>query len=308
MKEVTALTPKEVAEILKVSKYTVYEMAKKGEIASYRVGNKVRIDKSDIEEYKSRTMSINISNDSVCELEALKRKYGFVISGEDFILDILSCHLQRRIDNNIVLRSFTGSYFALFDMYKGNVQLAAIHLWDAETGEYNVPYVKKMLPGIPTVVIHLADRMQGLCVAKGNPKGIKGMRDLKRKDISIVNIEKGNSSRVFLDEYLKKFKISSKRIRGYERECISDLLVVNTVARGGGDFAVSNEKVVREVKGVDFIPIQIEKFDLVIKKEDIDNPKFQEVLKIINSEQFKKELENLSEYNIKGLGKIVAET
>jgi molybdopterin-binding protein len=44
-------TPDEVAELLQISKYTVYEMVKRGDLSAYRIGRKLRFQKSDIEEY-----------------------------------------------------------------------------------------------------------------------------------------------------------------------------------------------------------------------------------------------------------------
>jgi putative molybdopterin biosynthesis protein len=49
MKETQAFTPEEVSQILKITKYTVYEMVKRGELPAYRVGNKIRIDPRDLE-------------------------------------------------------------------------------------------------------------------------------------------------------------------------------------------------------------------------------------------------------------------
>ena len=224
------------------------------------------------------------------------------------MLDILSRYLQYHAKGIQALRSYTGSYNGLYALYHGNVQIATAHLWDGETGQYNIPYVKRMLPGIPAIIVHLANRMQGIYVAKGNPKGIKGLEDLKRPGITIINREKGSGTRILLDEHLKKLGISANSIAGYERECFSHLAVASTVARGEADFAIGNEKTSQQVNGIDFIPLQTESYDLVIKKEDIDKPHFQAVLQILRSEEFKLELEGIGGYDLKDLGKITAET
>ncbi len=165
-----ALTPLEVAELLKISKNTVYELVKRGEINSYRVGNKVRIEMKDIEEYKNKSKKLqNIKQGNVeqmnsytpilspYESEKIQKSYGFVICGQDIMLDILSRHLQQHTKGFQALRSYVGSYDGLYALYHGNVQIATAHLWDGETGQYNIPYVKRMLPGIPTLIVHLAN-------------------------------------------------------------------------------------------------------------------------------------------------------
>lgn len=320
MEKKSVLTPVEVAEILKISKGTVYEMVKRGEINSYRVGNKVRIDANDLEEYKNKNMKFqsnkqcgnnymnNVNEtDVICQMEEMKKKHDFVICGQDIMLDILARHLQHHTRGGQVVRSYAGSYNGLYELYHSNVQLAAVNLWDGETGEYNIPYVKRMLPGVPVVIIRLAKVLQGIYVLKGNPKGIKGVQDLKRPDITIINREVGSGTRVLLDEYLRKLGIDSKSLCGYEREFISHLTVANTVAKGGADLAIGNVKVAKQVKGIEFIPIQYSSYELVMKKEDMNKPKFQAVLEILRSEEFKLELEGIEGYDLKDLGKITAE-
>ena len=64
MDEDTSLTAVEVAELLKITKNTVYELAKRGDIPSYKIGKKLRIDKKDVEEYISNQKNICLSNGS----------------------------------------------------------------------------------------------------------------------------------------------------------------------------------------------------------------------------------------------------
>lgn len=321
MVDESILTPLEVAEILKISKNTVYEMVKRGEINSFRVGNKVRIAMKDVEEYKNKTMkfqnkrssNLNLSSAYNCDTmsypnEEVYRNTGFVICGQDIILDILARHLQHHPNGVQALRSYTGSYNGLYELYHEKVQVATVHLWDGETNEYNIPYVKRMLPGVPAVIIHLANRMQGFYVVKNNPKGIRGWEDLKRKDISIINREKGSGSRILLDEHIKKMGIESSKLSGYERESTSHITVASTVARGGADIGIGSEKTAQQVKNVEFIPLQVESYDLVIRKEDLIKPHFKAIIQILRSEEFKAEIGGIGGYDLDNLGEIVAET
>lgn len=316
----TALTPIEVAEILKISKNTVYELIKRGELSGYKVGKKVRIDMKDVESYKNSTKSIKNINLSVRENspseinnspllnERIVYGNGIVICGQDILLDILSRHLQTHPNGIHALRSYVGSYNGLYDLYMGKVQVATAHLWDGDTNTYNIPYIKRLLPGIPAVIIHLAGRMQGFYVRAGNPKNIKDWQDLARQDIIIINREKGSGTRVLLDEHLRRLKISPSSLCGYERECSTHLAVASAVARGSADVGLGNEKNGLQVNGIDFIPLQKERYELVIKKEDLSKRHFQALLQIINSEDFKMELQGIGGYDLSELGKIVAET
>lgn len=318
MYEDIALTPQEVADILKIAKNTVYDLIKRGELNSYRVGKKLRVDTKDVYEYKNRTKSIknnaqsNFIQDKMKHYpilnEEMPQNSSFVICGQDVLLDILSRHLQLHPKGVHALRSYVGSYNGLYALYQGNVQIATSHLWDGDTGQYNVPFVRRMLPGVPAVIIHLACRLQGFYVAKGNPKGIKGWEDLKRKDIVLINREKGSGTRVLLDEHLRKLGISSRNIKGYDRESTSHLAIASTVARGDADIGIGNEKSALQVKGIDFIPLQIERYDMVIKKEDMDKAPFETVIEILRSREFKMELDGIGGYDLSETGIIAAET
>ncbi|MBV7273731.1 helix-turn-helix transcriptional regulator [Clostridiaceae bacterium UIB06] len=325
MKDKTSLSTQEVAEILNISKNTVYQLIKRRELPSYRVGRKVRIDLQDVEYYKnkSRTVSESVSQGilqrqrvDTLPLKAEMRYFdsqskdnkAFIICGQDVILDTLTRYLERHPNGCKSLRYYTGSYNGLIELYRGNATVASCHLWNGDTGEYNISYVRSLLPGTPCVIIHLACRMQGFYVAKGNPKNITNWEDLARSDVLMVNREKGCGVRVLIDEHLRKLNISHKTVNGYTVEDFSHLAVASTVARGDVDVAVGNEKTALQVQGVDFIPIQKEKYDLVIKKEDVNKPEFQAIIDIINSKEFHKELLGIGGYDISETGKIVGET
>lgn len=316
MNDNSALTPQEVADILKIAKNTVYELIKRGELNSYKVGKKLRIDLKDVEDYKNSTKSIKRSQPDTFEVkgrvmplyEEPSRNNGFVICGQDILLDILSRHLQLHPNGVQALRSYVGSYNGLYALYQGNVQMATAHLWDGDTNQYNIPFVRRMLPGVPAMIINLACRLQGFYVAKGNPKGIEGWEDLKRKDLTMINREKGSGTRVLLDEHLRKLGITSRSIKGYDRESTSHLAIASTVARGGADIGIGNEKSGLQVNGIDFIPLQTERYDLVIKKEDFNKAPFQAAIEILKSPEFKMELEGIGGYDLSEIGKIVAET
>ncbi len=312
------LTPQEVAQVLKISKSTVYELMKRRELNAYRVGKKLRVDPEDVEKYKNRTKAAAHTDPfppesgkylSPSTHEASpERSSSFIISGQDVILDILCQHLDRHPKGIRALRSYEGSYNSVYALYKGEIQVATAHMWDGKTGEYNVPFIERMLPGTSSVIVRLAGRMQGFYVAKGNPKNIKDWNDLHRADIAIINREKGSGTRILLDEHLRQMGLSGKSVNGYRRESQSHLAVASTVARGGADLGIGSEKACLQVQGIDFIPLQKEQYDMVIKKEDLTQQAFDTIFEILRSDEFKSELEGLGGYDLTELGKIIAET
>ena len=171
-------------------------------------------------------------------------------------------------------------YGELLLLIENKASIASSHLWDWETSEYNVDFVKKLLPGIPCTIINLTYRIQGFYVQKGNPKNINGWKDLKRDDLSYVNREIGCGVRVLLDGKLRELNISSNEINGYNYEENSHLAVASAIARGKGDFGIGIEKVAKQIDNIDFIPLQKERYDLVIKTNDLENPIYKQILNI----------------------------
>ena len=323
MEAKSGLTTQEVAEILNISKNTVYELIKRGELPSYRIGRKVRIDAIDIEEYKNKSrtnvkfkpiMTERVEAPTSSQqnlrnfLPVSNYKSDFIICGQDILLDVLTRHLEGHPNGFQALRCYIGSYNGLVELYRGNVSVATAHLWDSDTGVYNIPYVRRILPGVPCVIVHLVCRMQGFYVAKGNPKNITSWKDLTRPDVVMINRERGCGVRVLVDEQLCKLGIPWQSINGYKSEALSHLAVASTVARGAADVAIGNEKVALQVQDIDFVPIQKERYDLIIKKDDINKPEFKAVLEILNSKEFQQELSGLGGYDISDMGQIVAIT
>lgn len=305
MSSLTSLTPVEVAELLKITKNTVYELIKRGELPAYKVGNKIRVEIKDVEYYINSQKNTNIS--SPISSITSNTKQNIVISGQDVLLDILGNCIEKNIKSVKILRSHIGSYNGLFSLYNNQVSISSCHLWDGETDSYNTPFVKKLLPGVPCILVNLAYRKQGFYVQKGNPKNINTWTDLTTTKVNLVNREKGSGTRILLDEKLKSLNIHHKDILGYDCEESSHLSVASFVSRGRADVGLGNEKAALQVNNIDFIPLQKERYDLVIKKDDLSNPVYQEIVNILKSDGFKSELEGIGGYDLKDTGKIIAE-
>lgn len=297
-----SLTPREVADMLKITTNTVYELVKRGELNAYRIGRKMRIEPSDVEEYKRNTSTGSYIEENHNGEEFPK---GLVLCGQDLVLDVLARYLETEEIGVPVFRSHQGSYNGLYALYRGDVQVATSHLWDGETGEYNISYIKSLVPGIPTVIIHLVCRTQGFYVKKGNPLGIKGWQDLIRSDIKIINREKGSGVRVLLDEQLKLLGKYGSEINGYERERTSHIEIASIVAREKVDLGIGTEIVAKQVEGIDFIPLQKESIELVFKKEDLNKLPFKKIVEILKSKEFANEIEGIGGYDIRDMGKIL---
>jgi len=324
---IDVLTAQDVAAILQVNRNTVYGLAKAGVLPSYNVGRKLRFSLDDVQEYieaakgarrESATApaaagrpagpaeAAAAAAGAAARAPALITRGAFVIGGRDLVLDILANYLSA--GGIRVLRSYESGYRELVSLYSGTVQAAAVHLWDSSTDRYNLPYVKRLAPGTPVVVLHLATRAQGLLVRRGNPLGLLGWADLVRTPLVLANRERGSGSRVLLDEKLRLLEADPYAIEGYEREIVSDLAQGMLIARGGADAGVGAERVHHQIAGLDYLPLQTERLDLVIAKTPSTARVIRAVRGFLGSEMFRNELVALPGYDFSHLGAKLYET
>lgn len=310
MSEATAYTPDEIAKILKISRYTVYEMIKRGDLPAYRIGRKVRVEAPDLAAYIQTSKGTSPSQQlpDFPPTSNYSKHEGFIICGQDVILDILTRHLEQKMPHVRFLRNYIGSIDGLTALYRGLASAVTTHLWDSDTNTYNVPYVRRLLPGHHTLIINLAYRTAGFYVAKGNPKNITAWQDLTKPGVRFVNRERGSGARVLLDEKLYTLGINHNLITNYSHEEPSHVAVASCVARGDADVGVGIEKIALQVNALDFVPLQQERYDLVIRKEDMPKPEFQALLSVIQSKSFRNEVLGIGGYDLRQLGEVISET
>ena len=307
-----SLSTQEVAELLHVSKSTIYELIRRGEINSYKVGRKVRFTQDDVDAYIARSRHeqsvqpvrrVEISSELLRPADRAEAL--FVISGQDVVLDILSNYLHQ---NGIGAdRCYLSSFEGLLALYEKKVDAAACHLYAVDEKSFNVPYVKRLMPGVKAVLVNISYRKQGFYVAAGNPKEIRGWRDLARRDVSILNRRPGSSARILLDGQLCRMDLDPRQIKGYEREMKSHLTMAAAIADGEADLALGTERISRQIDGLDFIPLLEERYDLVLRRDAMDTPAVEAILEILRSAAFKKEIRHFTGNDYRDMGKIVAE-
>ncbi|MDR3201367.1 MAG: helix-turn-helix transcriptional regulator [Spirochaetales bacterium] len=299
------LTAEDVAKLLRIKKYTVYELIKRGELPSSKVGKQVRVSRTDISRYleagKTGSAFPRPAPPADSAAENPPASSAVIISGQDMCLDLI---VNKIAEAGVpVLRSYSGCYNSLYALYNGKVTMASSHLWDAQTDTYNYPFIQHLLPGLRVGILRLAGRMQGLYVKKGNPLGIRDWKDLVRPDVTLINREKGCGTRILLDQKLKLLGITASDIKGYTRESSSHMVCASTVAKGGAGAGCGCERGAETLPGVDFIPLQLEWYDLVFRLADKYTPALQTILSYVSSADFRQDLEMMRGYDVSQTGR-----
>lgn len=323
MTEPISYTAEEIAKLLKVSKLTVYDLIKKGELPAYRVGKQMRVDSTDLEAYKHRAKGGAVSSATAAmpvfqvpytvparsDTDGGELRDGartLVITGQDPGLDLLAKALESKGRAYRPLRSFASSMDSLVAMYNGAADIVSTHLYDGDTGEYNLPYIRKLFISLPYMVLNFAARRAGFYVKQGNPLGIRSWEDLGRSGIRLINREKGSGARVLLDEQLRKHGIPPASVNGYAQEETSHMGLGGRIALGQADVGVGSERPAR-IAGLDFIPLTLERVDLVVLNKPENREWIAKLREALESTELHELLSSLGDYDLSLTGRVLAD-
>jgi putative molybdopterin biosynthesis protein len=230
-----------------------------------------------------------------------------IIGSHDLTLDLLAQFLAASGQGLRLTSANVGSLGGLVALRRGEAHLAGSHLLDPETGIYNESYIGRYLPNRPIMLVTLAGREQGWIVPKDNPKNITAWQDAARSDIQLVNRQRGAGTRVLLDYQLTQHNIAPAAVKGYEREEYTHLAVAAAVASGTADTALGIRAAARALD-LDFIPLALEQYELVIPKEQYESELLKPLLGLLEDEGFKTAVAAMPGYHIEsmGLGRLIA--
>jgi putative molybdopterin biosynthesis protein len=227
-----------------------------------------------------------------------------IVGSHDNSLDVLKNQLKSSHSELTLSSSHVGSMGGLMAIKRGVCHLAGTHLLDTEDGSYNISYLAKYLPDMPVKLVHLVQRDQGLIIRPGNPKGIKGIEDLARKDLTFINRQVGSGTRILLDYKLKQLNIKASAINGYQNEEFTHMAVAVSVLSGAADAGLGIHAAAKALN-LEFKPVVTEQYDLVIPLEYFETAPIQILLEIINSQKFKQQVQALGGYSTKNTGTVI---
>jgi putative molybdopterin biosynthesis protein len=194
-----------------------------------------------------------------------------------------------------------GSRLGLEALARGEASLAGIHMLDPETGAYNLPAIRALVPRADIVAIHWARRRQGLLVAAGNPHGIAGLTDVVERGLRLARRRDGAGSQLLLDALLARAHVGPEALTTARRVAESEDDLASMIAMDEADCGLG---VAAAAKGLDFVPIAWEEFDLVLRRRDYFEPAVQALLAFARSEPFARRAAFLGGYDLEALGQV----
>lgn len=296
------MSTKEVAAYLGINDKQVYALIKAKKIPASRATGKWSFPKKLIDEWieENARGSLHKAKERSRTVEGALLAAG----SNDPVLDFLLTEMRHTYPEFYFFCANTGSMDGLKALGKGYTDIAWTHLFDQESGTYNVPFIPKYLPEIKAVLVHLFRREIGIVTAAGNPLGITGIEDIIGKKARFINRQAGSGTRVFFDYHLKKSGIQAEAISGYGDEVFTHVEVGLSVLSGKADAGLATVAVSR-LMGLYFIPLARENFEMALDQSTYFNKGIQSLMDILRSPGFRERFEKLGGYGFEDSGKIM---
>lgn len=227
-----------------------------------------------------------------------------VIGSHDPLLDELADMLHLGDPRLYMSSSHVGSMGGIMAIRRGEAHMAGCHLLDTADGTYNRSFIRKYFPKGDVKLVSCVGRQQGLMVARGNPLNICSFADISRQGVRYVNRQKGSGTRILTDYLCSREKVEPSDVYGYTREELTHTSVAAQIACGSADVGMGIYSAAK-LYDLDFIPICIEEYDLIIPDHAWDSPMVQQLLTILRSDAFREKILSMGGYTADHPGQVL---
>jgi molybdate transport repressor ModE-like protein len=198
---------------------------------------------------------------------------------------------------------YRGSFDALGSLVRGDCDLAGFHVVDGEFGARMASrYAEWLKPRVHRLIV-VATRTQGLVTASGNPKGIVGMDDLVRKDVRLINRQKGSGTRALAEFFISEAGLDRTRIAGYQNEEFTHAAVAAMIAGGQADVGFAVEAAAAQFR-LAFVPLATERYYLACRQDQMATSEVESLLSLLAGQKFQAVIASLAGYNAPQAGKV----
>lgn len=299
------LNTREVAALLQINEKQVYRLVRSGGIPCTRVTGKWLFPQSQVEEWVQRSARSKIvdASRSLAVTERFGLDQGLLVAGsDDLLLGSLFELMRQQYPEYLVYVTNLGSFGGLEALRLGKAHVALCHLRDPDSGEYNIPFLKRYFSAEAIVAVTLWHRRVGF-LQRPNGPAIESFTDLRRRALRFVNRQRGSGVRWLIEHGLQEAKVATVRLKGYDFAVWTHWEVGLAILRDQADVGVATESVAR-LLNLGFQEITEERFDLVVPKDHYFTKSVQALLAMLNSSALKERAEALGGYDVREIGKV----
>jgi len=282
------LTTREVADYLRIKERRVYELVRQGAIPCTKVTGKWLFPRSQIDLWLAENAT---GEQAVAPPPVIAGSHDPLL---DWAVKESGCGLA-------LLPG--GSLDGIDRFARGEAMLAGLHIYDAGSGEFNVPAVRQRLSGQGLVLLEWAERQQGLVLGPGNPLGIRGLRDLSRDGVRVVRRQRQAGSHVLLAHLLASAGMAIGDLRFTDETARGETDLGLAILEGRAEAGLAVEAAARGLK-LDFVPLIRERYDLLVRRRDYFSPPVQRLFAFAGSGQLKTRAAQMGGYEVSGLGTV----
>ncbi|MSQ48222.1 MAG: helix-turn-helix domain-containing protein [Deltaproteobacteria bacterium] len=299
------LNTREVASLLQINDKQVYRLIRGGGIPCTRVTGKWLFPQGLVEEWVQRSARGKLAeaSRSLAVIERFGLDQGLLVAGsDDLLLGALFALMRQRYPEYVVYVTNLGSFGGMEALRFGKAHVALCHLRDPDSGEYNIPFLKRSFSADTIVAVTLWHRRVGFLHHPNSPS-VESFADLRRRALRFVNRQRGSGVRWLIEQGLQEAKIAPTRLKGYDVEVWTHWEVGLTVLRHQADVGVATESVAR-LFGLGFHEIAEERFDLLVSKEHYFMKPVQALLATLTSSELRARATALGGYDVREIGKV----
>jgi excisionase family DNA binding protein len=285
------LTLREAAAFLRLSERSLYDLARSHRVPAAQLGGKWLFPRVQLERWLT-------AQADGAEAEPRLDPPPILAGSHDPLLD----WAVRQSGCGLALRA-GGSLDGLSALAAGEAMAAAMHLRDPDTGAFNEPAARDALPRRPMVGIVWAWRSQGLILPPGNPRAIAAIPDLARPGIRVIGRQRRAGSHVLLVHLLGEAGIRLDAVRFLPEPALAEDEVAAAVQEGRADagFGIGAEAAAR---GLCFVPLFRERFDLVMERRHYFGPQLQRLMRFARQPDFAARAKRLGGYDVEANGDV----
>lgn len=285
------MTTREVADYLRLKERKIYELVHRRAIPCSRVTGKLLFPKQLVDLWITRHVDF--------AGPALAAPPPVAAGSHDPLLDWA---LRQSRSGLAILAG--GSEDGLHRLARGEALIAALHIIDPESGDYNVAAVSRLAPLADLVLIEWAKREQGLVTAAGNPKRIRGMRDLRRRGVRLAQRQEGAGAQILLRHLLAREGLAPEALAPVTPPALTETDIATAILDGTADCGLAIRAVAQRF-GLGFIPLHQERFDLAMRRRDYFAPAVQKLLRFARSTALAERARTYGGYDLAELGRVV---